>query len=1383
MLAYEAAGVPIDRIAETLGLTSADVLTLLAPFRFLIVDRVHAAFASESFRKHAQRHLDTETRHLLDLRIDKLMTAPSGHGPLEELPALLRDTHRYADLCDLLSPDFYQRGIEKNNSLLTLKRSNAIGISAAESAQRESVLFQFCLNSSIFNELSMAELWRAEVHARMSVGDFTNALKVANSSPIKEDRLCLLALTAKLERNRSGIVNDDLLASIRQAFLSTELDYTSPQSVQLASDLIAVLPDVAADITSKLQSGRKGIDADVALASILMQADYIEDPEASDKLNRVEELRAQIVSPQVRLLSEVAPRLLGEGTSVDEVIREAERIKSISLRLPLLEAWLRRHRRSPNALQVTEYAIQTLVADSAQLPTCRHFRRLLVALPFCQDEQIITRVSDLVSSVMLTLEKRGPTLEYIRLQLLVSHSLQNIDTSSKADDTLASLVQYVLNLSTASARAECLSAIWAHLNRLNLPKHEALQSDLLKELTTTFEVILLDSASQFIATRVIVQSLARGGVGIACQFAQRLNTERRRDQAIATALEAASGTTDSIIDLTDFRSAFNMIADRRTKAKAIATVLANLVKAVESGGCTLVNLTCLLEETKVIDNAATRAAAFASIRLLLENDARVGVEELKSAVEDWLFDAWKSIDRLWDRIRSGYEIVAVVGQRLKTLATRYLENTDSLKQESSILAPETAWAAISSIRLVTAALAGLMQKRIIRDEDAKRLKRLIDAVPSFGEQALLWADVAQRLIIHNDPEYASKVVREHINPLLNLIPAGDRGFKDFIWVLAPQVFWTANPVATREYIATLPRQQRDEAYANLSHFLLRREPLFEPVSMTKKGNLRGDYSTLLQVIEFMKLIEDDSALATLIESIVDAIEESHSQITREQNIDVSRRLDALVSSKLPCKHGIQHHGYSIYCNANIGRLKKAYNVESLIEHAHTIPNITDRCFVTVKLASHLPTKQHAICKQLLSQALADSRSLSSCFDRVQMLTSLCRAYERVDKQECKAILCDAMKMTFDETGDHVARLQRHLVDLAHNVDPELAQDILGSLDNDPARIRAQTALKQELEVLSATRNITKHSASAKREPSERLQQKKGFRVTAERASKDNVSVDILPDIAWRSLAQLNGGTGMAYSLSELKNYFKMAAELPLSSAFPVLNWTVSCVAKLYGDKEQATTTIRTLCEATIASANLCLGLIARCTSSSVIMKDAFSVNSPLESGLIPPGDSSSGHVIIRKWMSTSIGERLFVIDPYFNLDDLVIVKYVLEERKECVVTILTDLSRFQEASPSECFNEHWNKLCAVSPPITDVVLMATTTSHIFPIHDRWIVSESSGLRIGTSFNGLGARRASEISEFGQEKAQEILGLIQPYLTRSVRVHVGERLEFVSFSLK
>jgi len=62
-----------------------------------------------------------------------------------------------------------------------------------------------------------------------------------------------------------------------------------------------------------------------------------------------------------------------------------------------------------------------------------------------------------------------------------------------------------------------------------------------------------------------------------------------------------------------------------------------------------------------------------------------------------------------------------------------------------------------------------------------------------------------------------------------------------------------------------------------------------------------------------------------------------------------------------------------------------------------------------------------------------------------------------------------------------------------------------------------------------------------------------------------------------------------------------------------------------------------------------------------------------------------------------------------------------------------------------------------------------------PVHDRWWLTPGYGLRFGTSFNGLGHSRDSEISLLSPEEAEIFEQEVDQYLLRKKREHRGEKL--------
>ena len=67
------------------------------------------------------------------------------------------------------------------------------------------------------------------------------------------------------------------------------------------------------------------------------------------------------------------------------------------------------------------------------------------------------------------------------------------------------------------------------------------------------------------------------------------------------------------------------------------------------------------------------------------------------------------------------------------------------------------------------------------------------------------------------------------------------------------------------------------------------------------------------------------------------------------------------------------------------------------------------------------------------------------------------------------------------------------------------------------------------------------------------------------------------------------------------------------------------------------------------------------------------------------------------------------------------------------------------------------------------------------VHDRWLLTNGAGLRLGASFNSLGAGKLSEVSELEPARAGTIEKQLDLYIDRQRTVD-GARLQYSTFTL-
>ncbi len=98
------------------------------------------------------------------------------------------------------------------------------------------------------------------------------------------------------------------------------------------------------------------------------------------------------------------------------------------------------------------------------------------------------------------------------------------------------------------------------------------------------------------------------------------------------------------------------------------------------------------------------------------------------------------------------------------------------------------------------------------------------------------------------------------------------------------------------------------------------------------------------------------------------------------------------------------------------------------------------------------------------------------------------------------------------------------------------------------------------------------------------------------------------------------------------------------------------------------------------------------------------------------------------------------------------------------------------------FGQYWRQqISDVSPPDVQVVVIGLPNGDS-PIHDRWWISDGTGLRMGTSANSAGVGKVSEVSVLTPIEAAEREARMDEYINRTKRDHLGLRLTWQSFTL-
>jgi hypothetical protein len=1231
---------------------------------------------------------------------------------------------------------------------------------------------RFSIQRALVAEVDAADLWRSEIEARMSLGEYASALALAQRTTIKEDRFHLLAIVARAQVEAGGIADPELMEQIRLLFDQIDLRALGDRALEIASELVQADPDLAIRIVEEATDTQADANAlDRALTTLSMAA---LDTKANKMTftNALEKTTAKIRDPKTQQFFSAASLLYGDCTA-DEIIAQVGKLESKN-RLFYLRRWAVKPHLGADVEKVLQYALDTLIRNTTDTPTTRELRELATSITSIRDLAPIKELVGRFDSLRGSIEHLGTTTDSIRLSLLLALAEVRHD-SAAAHHRVVEAYSSLASVKDLSVKAECLAWMVAYLDQIDPDKALELTDHLHggaeDELQRAVNILLETTANQFEATQGVIRALASHKPSISHAIATRLNTRDRRNAALSLIVDVIVRAVPEQIDLALLDSVLNQFSDgeiRDTEFVQIMRSLATLNAATLSR--TMPGLLRLVDAIPSITSGEDRCRACCFAFALLEKHGNPEHQSLSSGILHTLEESWDSIDPGWRRINIGFEIVRRLAVPSKTLAAKYLKQVEEAQRAIGFDEGSLAQAYLFCLRLAIRAFGGLLPRKIDTSEDLERLQQLIARVPSTGEAISLWATLALRCFMNGRMELTRDIVAKQVRPLLQELSAGDLWYKWTQVVAAAPALFYAHPTTAWDLIATLPLPQRDAAYTEICEFVLTKHPSSDPYNHIEGAGYALTYEESMDICEILSRMTIDTAIYQPLKNLSESVmaRQNRSQFTSQQRVDIANRLEAIANSKFPDPNSILHHGYKVVTLAHVARLRSAADSvwTGLVSDANKIPNTADKAFVLSIVAVSLPAKATALRDKLLREALLISDSIPSEVDRISRILDLTEHFADIDMvlaKQCMRVIMDGLAKRSD--SDSVHAIQRRLIDLANQIDPDFATSLASSLDDDPARAQARENFRRQLELHNTKKKLAEHAPVG---------------------TVDTKLLANYPQAAWMNLGALNAGRIEPLHGEYLRQHLEAAAQLPLRNAYPVLAWVIQNIVVRVSNTDQARSLLTPVFEATIMAAELAARLAIRTSIHSGTAK-LFSNGdrTALGSFVVNPGERGKALDFIRDWCARNVGDYVKICDPFFGPEDLEILKLVSGAKAGCRITILTSRKRQQSVSQpwEDTYRAYWRRhVSEQDPPETDVLIVGSDSRGEPPIHERWFLAGASGLRIGTSLNSLGVTKISEVSELSAVEASMRENEVDQYLIHRKRHLGGERLRYASFSL-
>ncbi|MCW0422778.1 ATP-binding protein [Xanthomonas sacchari] len=1338
------------RLKEICQSTDQDLKKVLSVCGFLIYreDAGICEFESETYRRYAANSLEHLRHRSITAQIEYLAKNPNTPEAIQFLPAYHSSINQQQAIVDMLVPEHYTQLLKNTNSISSLRARAALGSRSAAELKQAQQIFQFSLQRSIFAEVAFASAFKSKIGALIAIGQPTKALDLALSSPTNEVQIQMLAEYAARKKEDSGTVDSQIVENIRE--LSEKVDFSGIREdlEALAENVAYFDADLAIAILDKTgldKSEKDGRNEALVKLSLATVSTSKSEPSILEKTS------SQVSDERHRSLISFISGYFGV-LSLHQVTAITESME-VGRRIYFLRSVLAGPNIGPNALQIVEYALSQLINSSSYLPRMADLSDFATPLTYIDgaNDKLREIIVKFDGQMGLVQESSGSVAK-TSLGMKLAIGCSRLD-AEETQQRILEIYYEVGDLASLEAKAECLAIMLKGLGQLHsfseLDAKEHISEVLREELNESIVSLLENTASHFEVVRRSLSAITEYDAAEAINLAEKLNTVAAKNHAY----EQIAISLTSLPYNEERRSSLELCLDRITeiwiKDRAIVASVKSGVRGKDqvgwSGG--------LIGAVRRITNPAECCdALIAIIKSNIKNGIAIGSE-----VFSRFQDATSKIGSSIERAEMLYLGASALGRSDPERAQFFFSLAETARADANARTISSEKIVCICLSLILRASRVLIRHDHFDDEYLARYTRLCSQICDPIARVQYLADLATKCVCENKTDLAKKIIQDSCSPIF--MDVSDPYCREQIArAMFTPLFLTKGKSALPN-ISSLDQEERDERLSSTVKTIIRKISDSDHWADGEENtslSLSDAEDCILLIEEMTSDVYISSSVRQLVTALVSKA--SKGKITSQQRVSLKERLLRIVREKLPAPDGVKHEGYLVEVEAYIARLSDSHVWADLQKRASAINNLADRVLVNMEIAKSMPGRMVSDARELLSQVKQDISGIPSPYDRYGRLESFIEAARQIDPLMTRAAIKDAMSFSFYLDNTYVAsRARRKLLDTAEQIDPKMLDELIAEIDDDPARDNARAELSRQAKVQKVRRKIS----SAK----------------SENDSSD-LDREVLPSAAWKSVGSLISRRAEPLVPEHLNGYVAACGEWDLEDSFPVLSWYIENVSRRLMRQEDVFQKLSPLWEILMLSAELAISIMYRVNNSTFSPMGHSSSNGIIIDRISGQEDASN---FLRSWLSSADGcsGDIVFCDPYFSPSDIDLIRIIYSERPFDTISVITSRRSLQNLD-EKAFELAWNRSLDQDPPSLDVIGISDVGDDRSPVHDRWLLMPGRGLRLGTSFSGLGSR-LSEISELDDIRANELMAYLSRYVRREREVD-GRRVTYLSQTL-
>jgi hypothetical protein len=1365
----------VQMLAKRLNMEEKEFLILLGTTRILdILEDGYGEYVvvrSKTQQAIARSKLAQHESSVRQEIIEELLNSVESSESVRYLPKNLAGAGRHQQLVESLNCDHFARLLQIEQTLKSLKQHAEFGREAARLMEDPHMEVAFCLLASIMTGLTLSVGRVEQIEALTKLGLHELALEIAVIAPTAEERLHLLARAINGLDAKDYPISEAIRTQVSTLAKEVGGEELGELGIDIACDLLAIDVKLAEAFLARVMDGASKKN------NLANEAAHLQGE--TKKLDQPQEGRNQQLlggkSGQMDIPPHKRQQFWREASRRVKKLRSESLLRKFSgedagFALLMCTTWLSGNKSSPDAAKVADAALDFMLANAERTPRLIDLIEIAKILPYIEDLERRENLCARLETQFRVLGHLGTTTESVRLRMQFCKS-RHKSSNLEVEMALIDLFVEIQQLPDLSTRATCWAWMLYHLSLFEESSAMEGRTEIAeltsRELQSTLNILLDSVADHFKVAESALNALSRFKPELALEVIEKLNTVRARDKALETLVRSLLSRHST--QAANLIAAISKIDDKFLRSRVIVDSLLTIRRFKENGEDTTPLTPELLEIWRSVEIEIFR---FQAILVVMAYRIEQGEAEESAALLLEAEKIWSVRPLDYVKVELGYLAARELADVDRIAATNWIERTDALLLETAIGSAAANDALHHAIGLATRILPTLINLGTDEEvaSDLARIRRLIQSIPMPEYRAGLWSALVVRLHFSGNSEKAKMVADEYIQPAISGAVHADSCARDMMTAHTSAAMYLVHAASALHRIDLIDSSNfQDSARDNIIRTILQRTPHWESFSDSREIEYSLDANAVADVLSVLKGCKGDSLIFNIVCDFCRSLvaQKNRGRLQRNLVLDTLRSLEVLVKTALPDSRNIRHEGYVIACEAYIQSAKSKIQQDtasesskiwsSLYGRARNISNVSDRAIVTALVGVNARIGASNNLKSWISDVRADLVVIPAAHDRIDRYKWVAQILQTRDKVAARALVTDAMKMSNGLGNvDDATKQQQQLLDLAHVIDSDLAETLLEGLDVDEAR---KVALKKRIEM-----NASKKTIAAKPDSTD-LHELEGEQVA---------------EICYANLGSLLANRINPKPLADFLDLAARARSMSVQDSAPMWDWMFENVAKRQQTGSKLVDqTPRKLFDAVCRAAEISQGLMGRLTGGRVQTEasrtDVFSI-----------GDRDNFLERIREWASEQNAQSIIISDPYFSPTDIGFLQILAEAAPDATFRVLISrehMRKIKVDSAEDSFLDAWQEISDIAPPKVRFAIVGYGSAGKHPVHDRWIVSESSGIRLGSSINSIGLTRISDLSQMTDVDAVERRRFLEVYFDNPPRLFGEERLTCSYFDLR